>query len=176
MAGDRPTLAQHGDAIIEVVSDPSHIQDPNIRRFFGLWLDACQGDPKPDKSFIDPFRLRFMIGSIVLLEVHENPLRFRYRLVGTDIVDRVGVELTGKWLEEHPDSERMPLVRQTFTLAVTSRQAVHTRVPLSIDGEPWQYEGVIVPLFGGGERVTHLGGAQTFPPSAPRWRRPPAGS
>lgn len=57
----------------------------------------------PGKDFLDPLRLRFLLGSLSLLEIQRQPLRFRYRLVGTDIVQRPGMELTGKWLDDHPE-------------------------------------------------------------------------
>lgn len=174
MADGLTPMEMEGSPVIEVIRAPSDVNDDLLRRFHQLWLDSHDGNRRPDKAFIDPFRLRFVIGSMVLVEVVPgDPVRFRYRLVGTDITDRIGAEITGKFLEEHPDKERIPLVRHTFMTTYTAEAPVVTRVNLRIYDRPWRYEAVIVPLFGADGSVTHLGGAQTFPPQAPRWRREP---
>ena len=38
-----------------------------------------------------------------MLDVHRDPLRYRYRLCGTEMVRSLGREVTGIWLDEaHP--------------------------------------------------------------------------
>ena len=44
--------------------------------------------------------MRNLLGNIWIANVQRNPLRFRYRVVGTRIIAHLGMETTGKLLDE----------------------------------------------------------------------------
>lgn len=62
---------------------------------------ARRGDRRmPRKSDIDPSELKPLLPYILLGEFATQPLRLRYRLVGTEVVTVYGVDFTGRWLDE----------------------------------------------------------------------------
>lgn len=159
-----PTAIPQGMPALEFISDPGLIRDSNVRQFLQLWLDARENGRAPDKSFLDPLRLRFLLGSLSLLEVQPEPLRFRYRLIGTDIVQRLGYELTGTWLDEHPDPTIRPFILKGVTMVYHSAKPVYGHGQARVLGEDWQFEVVAVPLFGPDDKVAYIGAGQSFPP------------
>ncbi|WP_374466066.1 PAS domain-containing protein [Ferrovibrio sp.] len=166
-----PSALSQGAPSLDFASDAGRIQDSNVRQFLQLWLAARDAGPLPDKSFLDPLRLRFLLGSLSLLEVQPDPLRFRYRLIGTDIVQRLGYELTGKWLDEHPDPTIRPFILKGATMVFHAAKPVYGYAQARVLGEDWLLEVVAVPLFGPDGEVAYIGAGQSFPPG--KAERPP---
>jgi hypothetical protein len=158
------SIAPQGLPVLEFISDASKIHDANVRQFLQLWQNAHVDGKAPSKEFLDPIRLRFLLGSLSLLEVNPEPLRFRYRLVGTDIVERLGHELTGKWLEDHPDPAFRPFLMKGASMAYHAAMPIYGHVKARAFGEDWLLEVVGVPLLGPDGEVAYIGAGQSFPP------------
>ena len=153
-----------GQPSIEFIADASRIRDANVRQFLELWQAAHADGRAPDKSFLDPLRLRFLLGSLSLLEVQPEPLRFRYRLVGTDIVQRLGHELTGKFVDHHPDAMLRPFLLKGATMVHHAARPVYAHAKMRTLGADWLLEVVAVPLLGADGEVAFIGAGQSFPP------------
>ncbi len=57
----------------------------------------------------------------MIVDVERNPMRFRYRLVGTRVVEYNGVEFTGRHLGEIGWPEEQDLM-ESYAFVVSSRQ------------------------------------------------------
>jgi hypothetical protein len=133
------------------------IAHPRLRRLYEYWL-AKRGERKmPSRADLDPLEMTFVIGNIILVDVVDGPpLGFRIRLHGTNLSQRVGFELTGKMLDELPETEFRELARESFTRAVTNAEPRHGRRDRVLDGRLAHYETIILPLSGDGENVDRL--------------------
>jgi hypothetical protein len=78
--------------------------DPRLRRLYDYWLSlrpAAGG--LPGRQHIDPAAIRDLLPWIWMVDVERNPLRFRYRLLGTEQVHAMERDFTGRFLDEaHP--------------------------------------------------------------------------
>jgi hypothetical protein len=78
--------------------------DPRLRRLYDYWLSlrpAAGG--LPGRQHIDPAAIRDLLPWIWMVDVERNPLRFRYRLLGTEQVHAMERNFTGRFLDEaHP--------------------------------------------------------------------------
>src|SRR3546814_12418028 len=54
----------------------------------------------PRKSDIDPGEIKPLLPYILIGEFAGDPVRLRYRLVGTEVVSVYGIDFTGRWLDE----------------------------------------------------------------------------
>ena len=141
-----------------MVSHPTtlDVHDPLLKRLLAYWLEKRGDRAMPARADIDPLEMRFILGSLILVEVHHEPRRFRIRLHGTDLARRAGYELTGKMLDELPISEFRQFVEGSFAAAV------ETRIPRSgvrdrlMDGRIYRYEALILPLSSDGGAVDML--------------------
>jgi hypothetical protein len=86
----------------------SQIDSPLIHRFHEYWrVKLTAPNVLPLRTDFDPAELRELLPNLVIIDIEREPLRFRYRLVGTRVVDFNGVEFTGRylgtigWQEEH---------------------------------------------------------------------------
>ena len=133
------------------------IDHPKLRRLYGYWLQKRGERKMAARADLDPLDLAFAMGNVILVDVlHDTPPRFRIRLHGTNLVQYVGYELTGKMLDDMPVSEFRQLAGQSFTHVTKTGEPLRSRRDRMIDGRPHRYETVIMPLSNDGERVDML--------------------
>lgn len=83
------------------VPDECH---PKVTALVDYWLSIHPEKGLPGRQHFDPRDIPSMLSNIWLVDVFQDPLRFRFRLFGTRIVDYAGEDNTGKWLDERwPD-------------------------------------------------------------------------
>lgn len=76
------------------------VRSETIRMVQGYWNRVRGSRRFPAKSDIDPAEIKSALPYILISEVQQNPLRVRYRLVGTESAHFAGEDFTGKWLHE----------------------------------------------------------------------------
>jgi hypothetical protein len=77
---------------------------PMLRRMHDYWLAKHPVTGLPGRKHISPHEFPDALPWVWMLDVHRDPLRFRYRLVGTGLVRMLKREPTGMWIDEaHPD-------------------------------------------------------------------------
>lgn len=133
------------------------IKHPRLQRLYDYW-SAKRGDREmPARADLDPIDMTFVIGNVILVDVlDETPPRFRIRLHGTNLSQRVGYELTGKMLDELPVTEFRALAQQSFEHVVRTREVLYANRDRVIDDRFARYETVIMPLSADGARVDRL--------------------
>ncbi|MBT3371592.1 MAG: PAS domain-containing protein [Rhodospirillaceae bacterium] len=80
--------------------EPTEIGD-EFRPLYDCWRQARGPRAMPARADMDPLSMpRQLLPNIFLLEVHQAPQRFRFRLVGTAVVAMLGEDWTGKFVDE----------------------------------------------------------------------------
>lgn len=141
------------------------VADPLLARLLGDWLAACPVGAPPGLDFISPVALHYMLGFLVILDVIEG--RFRYRLVGSEIVGKRGQDLTGTWLEDHIDPVVAEAGGRSCALVVESRAPVLQHFRYEADGRPHGIETLFLPVLGAEGAVTRILIGQAFSAGAP---------
>jgi hypothetical protein len=73
--------------------------DPALRELHGYW-QAQRGDrAMPTRGDIDPAAIPRLLPKIMLIGVEPGP-RFRYRLMGSELIERFGRNATGLYVDE----------------------------------------------------------------------------
>jgi hypothetical protein len=133
------------------------IKTPLLRRLHDDWQARRRGRPLPARADFDPLDLKYLMGKLLLVDVLREPLRFRFRLVGTELVKHAGIDLTGRMLDDYPYPEFREHMRELYTAAVTTRQPLgSSQARLVLDGRLRRYEGLLLPLASDGETVDML--------------------
>lgn len=133
------------------------IKHPKLRQLYDYW-SAKRGEREmPARADLDPVDMTFVIGNVILVDVIAGtPPRFRIRLHGTNLVERVRYELTGKMLDELPQVEFRELTQQSFTKVATTGKPLHAQRNRILDDRSRRYETIILPLSGDASRVDML--------------------
>ena len=140
----------------------SRVADPQIRRFVE-YLRSKRGEGiHPSRAAIDPLDFRYVLGDVVIIEAYRSPTgsrwpwHFRYRLVGANVVERDGYNLTNKTLEDLPEPEYRERVRNTWLEVCETGKPAHGIRELVLDQRLRCYEVVVLPLASNGEDIDML--------------------
>jgi hypothetical protein len=133
------------------------IRHPRLRQLYDYWDGKRGARSMPARADLDPVDFRFVIGDVVLADVIDGePPRFRIRVHGSNLVDRVHCELTGKLLDEMPAPEFRDLVTRSFRKVVRTKAPLHVLAARPLDGRMQRYETIILPLSSDSKRVDRL--------------------
>src|SRR5713226_476697 len=96
------------------------LTEPRLIRLHRYWEEKRAGRLMPSRADIDPVDLGFVLGHILLVAVRHEPLRFHFRVHGSELAHRAGYDLTGKSLDDLPSAEFREVSRQSFTTAIAT--------------------------------------------------------
>lgn len=134
----------------------SELTSPRIHRLHEYWQHQCKDGKLPRRSDIAPEQIRDLLPNIMIVEVEHNPMRFRYRLVGTRVVEYNGVEFTGRYLGEIGWPEEQDLI-DGYAFVVSSRRPFFGLLDWGlVTGALGRCEFARLPLSEDGELVTQI--------------------
>jgi hypothetical protein len=97
-----------------------------VLRLNSYWRQLEDGNAIPRRTNIDPGRIRDLLANIMIIELHGNPLRVRYRLIGTAISAAMGTDVTGKWLDDvMEDADKRSRMLQLVEQVRDKRQPIY---------------------------------------------------
>ncbi|MBI1775090.1 MAG: PAS domain-containing protein [Proteobacteria bacterium] len=137
---------------------------PRLRRLLDYWQSKRRGGALPGRADLDPLDFPYVLGDIQLLDVLGEPPSFRYRLFGTNLLPKYGVDLTGRTVEEFPGSEARDMAIARCHQIVRERLPIYGERSLVLDGRLWAYSVLLLPLAQDGKRVDMILIAQIFEP------------
>ncbi len=79
------------------------IQSNILRQLFQYWDEKRGHRPAPSRNDIDPAQMVEFLPNVFLIDVEEEPRRYRIRLMGTALVHWSGRDLTGCHVDEITD-------------------------------------------------------------------------
>ena len=132
--------------------DLNAIENPKLKKLFDYWL-LLKGDKKlPLRNDVNPIDLAFMLGWILLIEIHPDPnskenFRFRYRLSGAELDKISRCSLQGHWAHELNDNFQRQATIKAFQEAASTGKPNFYYVVLKKRGAKYlTYERVTLPL------------------------------
>ncbi len=147
--------------------DPSlGFERPELKDLLDIWNALRHGRRMPARPNLDPFAVKSHLGNLFLVDVEREPLRFRYRLVGTKITNAVRRDVTGRYFED------IYTGRLLESMIEVQSWVVNERAPLRIfsrTGHPhtrvYAYDGLLLPLSADSETVNMVLGELLFTPA-----------
>lgn len=127
---------------------------PILQRMLELWQSKRRGDALPRRVDFSLEELGPHFGWIVLVDVERDPQRFRYRLIGTEIVELAGRDVTGRYFDE------LYAVDVAETATMSYRRVVSIGRPTRVSASLYHasrghltFEAVDLPLASDGRTV-----------------------
>jgi hypothetical protein len=122
---------------------------PKVRRLYEYWHGLRPGpEMLPGRQHFDPLDIAELMPHVWMLERLGVPPRFRYRLLGTRMVDAMHRDLTGAWYDDaHPGVERHPMYKY-FEERWRRGEATWRRGRpwLHVDPDIYEIEQVVLPM------------------------------
>ncbi len=140
------------------------VTSPLVREMFAYWEEMRAGRPLPLKADFDPSRVPRLLPYLTLEEVHRDPFRIRYRLVGTEQARFAAEDFTGRWLHELAwEPKVVEGLLEQYRLVLESRAPVFgASMFLWIDGYEKAFEWGVFPLATDGETISHFIAIEDF--------------
>jgi len=132
--------------------------DPRIARLYAYW---CSLRPVPGglpgRQHLDPGAIADLLPWVWMADVRHAPLRFKYRLVGTEQVAAMEADYTGRWMDEaHPDFMLSPAYGLFVAAAVDGTVGYREGPPLFQGKGHGPVERVLLPMARDSHRVDML--------------------
>lgn len=141
----------------------SRIDDPVLTGMYDYWLARCDDGRLPARRDIDPVELGALLPYVLLAEYIEDGRRVRYRLVGTNMVRRWGLDFTGSCVDEIMTGSYRDFLHELFFEVAERRCAVLSAGRFRWDvGRALSTRRLFMPLAKDGQRVDMVFIGQTF--------------
>jgi two-component system, sensor histidine kinase PdtaS len=151
------------------------VGDPELEALYAYWIRQCVNRPMPRRADINPKGIVSLLPQVFIVDICQ-PLRFRFRLVGSAICDRWHDDLTGKWLDELKfDGELKTVLQQYASVARTGIPRVDKEEFVNEEGRYLHYRRLLLPLSEDGQKPNMLIGIQKaigidgYKIAAPNW-------
>jgi hypothetical protein len=161
-----------GGAKMSELDEYTSITDPTVddvaalgdlSQLLSLWLERRQAGRLPARASFDPLEMRKLLGRIVILDVLSDPLRFRFRLVGTDWVTRFGFDPTNTFVDDFPRVPSRAFIKDIMSKVALERVPLMVRRSVIIDSQYFRYGMLLLPLATDGDVVDMIMMGFDFP-------------
>ncbi len=140
------------------------VTSPLVLEMQAYWQEIRAGRTLPRKADFDPARVPRLLPFLTLEEVYREPLRIRYRLVGTEQARFAAEDFTGRWLHELSwEPKVVEGLLEQYELVLERRAPIFgASMFLWIDGYEKAFEWGVFPLSSDGETITHVIAVEDF--------------
>jgi hypothetical protein len=130
------------------------LTDPKLRELHAIWLEKCEAGRLPSRADFDPVELPpALLPWITIFDIEGE--RLRIRLVGTGIVQALGMDNTGRYVDELPNTEM--LHARARWVVENAKPFYVTDMTMVWDEERWgRYSVLCAPLATDGIHVDKL--------------------
>jgi len=141
------------------------LDHPRLREFYTYWQSKRHGNKLPARRDIDPIEVPRLLPTLVLIDVvrESGGPRFRYRLIGSEVVDKHRENFTGQWIDEAIGPEAGARVIDNMKRVVETGEPHIWSSKMAMEGrEHVAFTRLICPLADDGEAVDTLAGVYVF--------------
>ncbi len=133
------------------------IQNQRIHLGYDYWNQIRGERLMPSRADFSPMDVPRLLPYIILSEVFYDPLRIRYRLVGTRIAEIEGQELTGMWIDQDALPDDLEDWYEDYRIVTQSKAPLFGRDDLVYpERSHVGYEWALLPLSNDGQTVNMI--------------------
>ena len=138
--------------------DPAlNFDNPHLSEICSIWEAKRGARGMPSRSDFSPEGLKQFLGNIMLIDVEYAPVRFRYRLIGTNIVNRRLRDSTGRYLDDLYEPEFYELAARSYNFLLDQKRPIRGFGDMSpLNRSYLKFEAVDLPLSENGEAVNMI--------------------
>ena len=137
-----------------IVTSDRALLTPIVMETFDYWTSKVRNRTLPARRDLDPCEIPNLLPWLILTDVFDDPLDFRYRLIGTQIVAQARRDLTGKRFSELDHAGPGSTVWTDRVKVVETRRPVFSTPPYcGPKAGIASVSGIHLPLSGDGRTV-----------------------
>jgi hypothetical protein len=128
--------------------------DSRVRRLYEHWQAIHPAQGLPGRQHFDPLQVPRLLPWIWLVDINRDPLRFKFRLYGTQHIVPSGGDHTGKWIDEAYPNFVASDVYADYVLVAEKGVPSYRKGHASYHAPDYkELERVMLPLAGDGRTV-----------------------
>jgi len=135
----------------------------HLREIYQYWLKIKGPRHMPARADIKPKEIVSLLPHLSMIDVEHDPVRFRFRLVGTETVRAMGMDVTGMYTDMNPATEKL---NKRYKWMLKNKQPYLYKSKLSwTERDFLDYYALAMPLSDNGEDINIIlyGMHYTFP-------------
>lgn len=135
------------------------------KELLGYW-DSCRaGKSMPSRADIDPIDIPHLLPHVGLIDVLGGGLRFRYRLIGTQMNKVFGSDLTGRYLDQSSGGDYRDYLDRLYKRCAQGPHIVYSEGELTYQDRTHLWIArLLLPLSRDGRRVDMMLFSSVFSP------------
>ena len=135
------------------------LRAPALRDLADYWRAQRGAASMPRRADIDPIDLRDHLARLILADVLHAPMRFHFRVVGTELEHQLGRRYTGTTIDDSAGAFFKP-----YQAVVEQVRPIREYVRYDFDdgGPIGEFERLLMPLSEDGENVTMVFGEAIY--------------
>jgi hypothetical protein len=135
----------------------SQFWDDRLGTLLDYWNLKRGRRPAPSRRDLDPAEIVSLLPFLHLIDVKPEPLRFRHRLVGSELIDMMGRNVTGHYLGEGLYGRAADEIIETMKALTTQIRPFRRRSRLEWHRSDWlTMEALDLPLIDETGRVNMI--------------------
>jgi hypothetical protein len=138
------------------------IDDGRMVGLLARWEAARAGRPWPRRRDLLPESMPTLLGYVCLYDVEPEPVRFRFRVMGTHVATSYRRDMTGRYVDEIEPAEYAAMLAYDLAEAVAGARPTVRRVTFSSARGRRSYTRLALPLSREGDRLDALLTASAF--------------
>jgi hypothetical protein len=100
------------------------LRSPILTQLHAYWERKRGARPAPARKEIDPAEIVPLLPHLFLIEAVGTPSRFRYRLIGTAVVELTGRDLTGHFVDENLEPAKFAALVEPYETVIRQARPV----------------------------------------------------
>ena len=143
--------------VLDEKAGAARIVVPALRQLYGYWLSKRPDGALPRRADIDPTEFAAVLPQVFLMDVEPSPLRFRFRLIGTEVTRAAGRDHTGHYLDDPTVGADVATLAPQYRAVVERRRAMRFEQQSTwFEREFQRYEKIMMPLASDGATIDML--------------------
>ncbi|MEH6524468.1 MAG: PAS domain-containing protein [Sneathiella sp.] len=139
---------------MERIESGENISSDTLIELRDYWLEKRRSREFPARADIDPVEFPKLLPQIALVDVTYDPLRFRYRLIGTTITAISERDATGHYIDEDLYGERTENMLWAFKTCTDTKAPIAVREQVQfVKKERVVVEVLVLPMGKTDDRV-----------------------
>lgn len=141
-----------------VSDDPivAAVTAPELHTLYREWKGRCRDGRLASPKEFDAIDMPKIVGLLLTLDVHRDPLRFLYRYIGETLKTRTGLDLVGTFVDEHPEMAFRHMATGLLTDIVDKGRPYAVARDMQLDRRVRRYDMLAVPLATDGKTVERI--------------------
>jgi CheY-like chemotaxis protein len=150
------------DRVGELLGSWAVDQNAVLRRMYDYWVEKAQGRPLPDRKDLDPTEIIDSLPHLSIIEAVGDKPRYRFRLLGTEVVAALGFNPTNQFIDETYEEEGVIFLGGLLGEVCAKARPLYAASAFKVGEEGISTERLLLPFSVGGGEARQIVMAQTF--------------